>query len=189
VFAVRLDDALKLRLLEAGHAQLLFDALDRNRTELRTWLPWVDGVRSVDDLLAFIRTVEQEFAQGSQIATGVWQQGHVVGVISLRIYPWYRSGEISYWLVAEVRGQGIATRATWALVDHGFNELDLHRIQIQCATRNRASRAIPERLGFTLEGILREAERVDGQFNDLAVYSMLRREWGHVPGSSTTQVP
>jgi len=70
------------------------------------------------------------------------------------------------------------TRATRALVDHGFGDLELHRIVVRCGTGNRASRAIPERLGFTLEGTLREAEWVNDHFNDLVVYAMLCHEWG-----------
>jgi ribosomal-protein-serine acetyltransferase len=69
------------------------------------------------------------------------------------------------------------TRAARALVDYGFGELGLHRIVIRCATGNHASRAIPERLGFALEGTLRQAQWVNDHFNDLAVYAMLRPDW------------
>ena len=54
-----------------------------------------------------------------------------------------------------------------ALVDHAFGELELHRVEIQAAGANRRSRAIPERLGFQQEGILREAECVGGRYLDL----------------------
>jgi ribosomal-protein-serine acetyltransferase len=65
------------------------------------------------------------------------------------------------------------TRAVKALIDHAFGELGLHRVEIRAAAENRRSRAIPERLGFEQEGILREAERVGERYQDLVVYGLL----------------
>jgi ribosomal-protein-serine acetyltransferase len=59
------------------------------------------------------------------------------------------------------------------LVDHAFGELELHRVEIQAAEGNRRSRAIPERLGFRQEGILREAECVGGRYLDVVVYGLV----------------
>jgi ribosomal-protein-serine acetyltransferase len=50
-------------------------------------------------------------------------------------------------------------------------------VEIHCATGNRKSCAIPERLGFRLEGLLREAHFVNGRYDDLNVYAMLASEW------------
>jgi ribosomal-protein-serine acetyltransferase len=173
----RIDDDIELRLLEERHAQELFGAIDRNRADLRIWLPWIDGSRSADDITVFIRSSRRELAGGTGVTSGIWHHGRMVGCVGLRIDPANRSGEIGYWLVPEARGQGIMAKAARALVDHGFGEVKLHRIVMQCATGNRASRAIPERLGFTLEGTLREAEWVNDHFNDLVLYALLRREW------------
>ena len=48
------------------------------------------------------------------------------------------------------------------------------------STRNPKSRAIPERLGFTQEGVLRDSERLRGALSDSYVYSLLREEYGDV---------
>jgi len=177
MFASRIDDDLELRPLEERHAQELFEVIDQDRKDLRTWLPWVDASRSADDIAAFIGSARQKLAVGRGLTCGIWHRGRLVGVIELRLDPAHRAGEIGYWLGREARGQGSMTRATRALVDHGFGDLGLHRIVLRAALGNRASRAIAERLGFTLEGTLREAEWVNDHFEDLAVYAMLRREW------------
>jgi len=64
MFAYRIDDDLELRMLEERHAQALFEVIDRDREDLRTWLPWVDGSRSAEDVAAFVGSSRQEFAVG-----------------------------------------------------------------------------------------------------------------------------
>lgn len=68
------------------------------------------------------------------------------------------------------------TSAVREMVFVGFNDFGLNRIEIQCATINAKSRAIPERLGFIQEGVLRSSEKVNGRFLDHAVYGLLKIE-------------
>jgi hypothetical protein len=67
--------------------------------------------------------------------------------------------------------------ATGALVDHAFGVWKLNRVEIRAGVENKRSRAIPERLGFTQEGVLRQAERVGDRFVDHVMYSILADEW------------
>ncbi len=55
--------------------------------------------------------------------------------------------------------------------------MGLHRIEIKVATNNLRSQAIPEKLNFRKEGLLRQAELVNNKFLDLYIYSMLSFEW------------
>jgi ribosomal-protein-serine acetyltransferase len=63
------------------------------------------------------------------------------------------------------------------LIEHGFGVVGLHRISIRAGVENARSRAIPERLGFTREGVLRGEGRGSGGFYDLIVYGLLEEEW------------
>jgi ribosomal-protein-serine acetyltransferase len=67
-----------------------------------------------------------------------------------------------------------------ALLDHAFYELKLNRVEIRCAAENNCSRAVPERLGFRQDGVLRQAEWLHEHFVDLVIYSMLAGEWPHL---------
>ena len=71
------------------------------------------------------------------------------------------------------------TACTKVLIRYVFEEFDINRVEIQMSTRNPKSKAIPERLGFTQEGVLRSNERLR-EFSDSYVYSLLREEYEKV---------
>jgi len=101
-----------------------------------------------------------------------------VGVIGFHdINHVHRFTSIGYWLSSDVQGRGIMTRACRALVQHALVDLGLNRVEIRAAVENCKSRAIPERLGFELEGAIRQAEWLHDHFVDHAVYGMLARDW------------
>lgn len=178
MFSAILQPGVELRLVEERHAPVLFAAIDREREHLRQWLSWVDATRTEDDILAFIRRSTEQFASNSGFSAGVWADGSIAGVVGMHRIDWIaRKAEMGYWLSREFQGRGIATAAARALTAHALVELELNRMEIQCATGNTKSSAIPKRLGFTYEGTLREAQLLDGRYLDLEVYSMLRREY------------
>jgi ribosomal-protein-serine acetyltransferase len=85
--------------------------------------------------------------------------------------------ELGYWIARDFQGKGIVTDACRAVVTHLLRELDLNRVEILCATGNEKSCAIPRRLGFALDGTLREGELCSGRYLDLHVFGMLKRDW------------
>lgn len=178
MFTHRLADDLELRLLEERHAEELFQVIDRSRAHIRRWMNWVDGVTGPDDQRAFIRRALEQFARNEGFHTGIWLKGALIGCIGCHFVNWVnRKTELGYWLAESAQGRGIMTRACAAVVDHAFTEWKLHRVLIHCAAENRRSRAIPERLGFTQEGVLRQSEWLYDHFVDLVAYGLLAPEW------------
>ena len=92
-----------------------------------------------------------------------------------------RSTSIGYWLAVEAQGSGLMTATVRALLDHAFDAWELHRVVIEAVLDNARSRAIPERLGFTEEGVLREAKLIRGRYEDAALYAMLASDWTPAP--------
>lgn len=169
----------ELRILEKRHAEPLFSLFDRNRAHLRRWLPFVDSSTTVGDSQKFIEAGLRQFADNNGFHAGIWIDGQIAGCIGFHAISWHnRKTSIGYWIGEEFQGRGLVTAACRAFVDHAITELKLNRVEIGCATENRKSRAIPERLGFKSEGISRDAEWLYDQFVDHQVYSMLAREWG-----------
>jgi ribosomal-protein-serine acetyltransferase len=178
MFSYKLDDETELRLLEDRHAQPLFRLTEENREYLSLWLPWVQDIRTLADTQRFIRQTLKQFADNDGFHAGIWHQGDLAGVIGFHHLDWlnYKT-EIGYWLGQRFQGKGIMTRACQALVDHAFFELGLNRVEIRCGVSNKRSRAIPERLGFEREGVVRHAEWLFDHYVDLVIYSMLAEDW------------
>lgn len=85
--------------------------------------------------------------------------------------------EIGYWLSEGFQKQGIVTKAVEKLCEYALNKLDINRVQIKCAVGNVASKNVPIRLGFKLEGIERQGELLSGNvFTDLEIYSKLKHD-------------
>lgn len=177
MFALHADDEVMLELAEEHHAPAIFALTDRNRAHLRPWMPWVDPTVGVPDTLSFLRFIRGEYAAGRGFHCNLRYRGEIVGGIGMRIDRNNDAGEIGYWIDESFTGRGIVTRATRALVTAAFRDLGLHRVAIRAGVENVRSRAIPERLGFALEGVLRATEKVGDRYVDHATYAMLRADW------------
>jgi ribosomal-protein-serine acetyltransferase len=173
-----IDSSTALRVLHEDDARELFALTDDNRAHLRHWLPWLDVVTREADTRAYLRATMKQRKEGRGPVFGIVCDGALEGVVGfLPIDRVNRVGEIGYWLAERLQGRGTMTRCCQFVVRYGFLTLDLNRIQIAAATENSRSRAIPERLGFRLEGILRARENLYGRFVDHAVYALLRSEF------------
>ena len=188
MLTLKIDEDIVLRTLELDDAPSLYLLIDQNRSHLREWLPWVDAQTGVEDSRMFILTTQQQFASNLGFQTGIWFRGQLAGVIGFHNVDWVnRSVEIGYWISAAHQGYGIVTKACRRLVDYALEEFGLNRVQIRCATGNRKSCAIIERLGFNREGMTHQAEFLYDHYVDLYVYGMTADEWRARYGSHTTQ--
>ena len=179
VLSLPVDDETQLRLLEEQYAEEYFALIERNRTYLQEWMSWAAYEGSLDETKAYMKQALHQFANNEGLQTGIWYQNRLVGTIGYPRLDWAnRRVEIGYWIDASMQGKGLVTKVCRALVRYAFDQYHLNKVEIHCASGNTRSRAIPERLGFTQEGILRQVERFPDHYNDLVVYGMLASEWG-----------
>jgi ribosomal-protein-serine acetyltransferase len=174
-----LPNGYALRLLEESDADELFALIDANREHLGAWMPWVQHENEPADVLPFIRATRQQIADNDGLQTAIVDPGgRIVGTVGVHNVDWLnRKTSIGYWLAASEQGRGTMTEAVRAYVNHAFTTWKLNRVMIQAAVENARSCAIPERLGFREEGILREVERIGDRVLDGVVYAMLAADW------------
>ena len=175
---VQIDETLMLRQLKVREYQTMFDLVDKNREQLREWLPWVDYVTEAESYKKAIQAWIESNDANQSMTLGVYLEGHLVGMCGFNTIDLLnKRGAIGYWLAEGYNGQGIMTRAVRGLVDYGFKQLELHRVEISAGVENVKSRKIPERLGFEEEALLKEYEFLYDHFHDLVQYRMMKRDW------------
>jgi ribosomal-protein-serine acetyltransferase len=154
----------------------LWAAVESERERIGAWMPWVEGAKTIDDERRWLESVLAD--ERSLEGCGIYVDGALAAGVGLMMRdPWGIAGELGYWSVSDYEGRGFVTRACRVLIDVAFGEIGLHRVVIRAGLENGRSRAIPERLGFTEEGIVREEGRGSRGFYDLVVYGLLDREW------------
>lgn len=170
--------SIELKEFSSIDAEQLFNLIEKNRSYLREWLPWLDHSRCVADSIKFIEDATIKWAQKKSLILGIWTDNKIVGAISFNIIDLDNLlGKVGYWLSNEYQGKGIITQACSALVDYGFTELKLKTITISCAEGNSKSRAIASRLGFNFVGTENNKEWLYDHYVNHAVYSMNFDDW------------
>jgi ribosomal-protein-serine acetyltransferase len=141
--------SLKLRLLRQDDAEELFLRNDQNRGHLRQWMPWLDETKSPSDTLNFIRRSLEGTIAGTQYSYAILLVDELVGVVAFNnIEKLNRCATLGYWLAKSQMGKGYMTAAVKALVDEGFQQLELNRVQARVATANYPSQAVCDRVGL-----------------------------------------
>jgi ribosomal-protein-serine acetyltransferase len=168
-----LGDGAELRLLELRHAPDYHKLVCENLARLY----WLSAEPTAQDSYQRVRAGLQRLVDGAGIEGGIFDHGRLCGVVGLfRIDTGQQTGEIGYWIARDAEGRGLVTRSCRAVLRHGFEDLGLQRIELRCGATNRRSIAVAERLGFQLEGRLRQADRVGDWRDDFLVYGLLAGE-------------
>lgn len=175
----QIDDETILRPFEHRDAQEIYNVVKENYEHLRPFLHWVTPEYSLASAKQFIQQTLTGFAENTNHTYAIVADGSLTGAINLGNFNWpSKSTEIGYWVAAKYEGQGLITNSCKLLINYAFEELQINRIEIHCAIENVRSRAIPERLGFTLEGVLRQSEWRHDRFYDMAIYGKLKMDNG-----------
>jgi len=100
-----------------------------------------------------------------------------IGDVGVNLHENRRQAGIGFTLARPHQGQGYASEAVCAVLDHLFRIRGLHKVAAECDARNTASARLLERVGFTLEGRLRSHTWLKNQWTDDLLYGLLDAEW------------
>lgn len=175
---LKVDDEIELDFYTEENAEEVFRVVKENYDHLYQWSPWLDENYSLNRAKDFAALCQKQFEEKTSIPLCIKLKGEIVGGTGYNNFNWeYKTTEVGYWLAKEHTGKGIITKSVWRLIIHAFEVLGLNRIVLKCVPTNEKSRKIPEKLGFTNEGIERQGGFHHGKFVDFIIYSLLADEW------------
>lgn len=156
------------------------EAVLESFAELQRWMPWAKSKPSLEESETYLRSARAKFIarEDLQLLLFLKESGQFIGSSGLHRINWeVPRFEIGYWCRTACTGRGYISEAVYRIAVFAFEELDAKRIEIRADALNEKSCRIPERLGFTLEGVLRN-DCLDeaGDLRDTRIYSVISRE-------------
>jgi ribosomal-protein-alanine N-acetyltransferase len=171
------SERLVLREITAADADDLFDIFSDEATmEYWSCRPYTSIVQAQKLIESLTNTTRQEI--GIHWAITLRGENRLIGRCGYN--EWrkpHRRGEISYIIARHYWGKGIAREALHLILDYGFTEMNLHSVEAGVTPGNNGSTRMLERLGFRLEGHLRESYFAEDHFVDSLIYSLLQRDF------------
>ncbi|KAB8135752.1 GNAT family N-acetyltransferase [Gracilibacillus oryzae] len=146
--------------------------------DVSKYVTW-DTHKTIADAKGFVEFILQRYENKQVAPWGIEYKdnGKFIGTVDFVWWePLQRTAEIGYVISKDYWGQGITTEAAREIIQFGFENMDLVRIQARCLTENIGSGRVMEKAGMTFEGVLRKALVMKGEHHDIKMYSILREE-------------
>ncbi|MBZ0292959.1 MAG: GNAT family N-acetyltransferase [Anaerolineae bacterium] len=167
-------ERLTLRRFELNDANLITELLQN--AEVTCKLIDIPRPYTQDHAENMIRESHKEALAGSAYRFCIERKSDelVIGYADVEINSQHQRGEIAYWLGQPYWWQGYATEAVRILVEFCFKTLELNRVYAYCLASNTSSARVLEKAGLEREGIHRQNVLLDGVFEDVIFYGLLR---------------
>ncbi len=178
--SIIVDDHILLRSYEEKDAAELFEAISSSRQHLHPWLEWVDNTTRPEHSLQFIKHSLHQLNEQEALALGIFYDGKIIG--GLGMHKWdliTKRAQVGYWISREYEGKGIINNSLQKFISFLFEKIGLNKIEIHFDPKNKRSANVAERLGFKVEGIIRQSVIRNGMPEDVVVTGLLKAEWKH----------
>lgn len=155
--------------------EALFEAAIESIDQVYPFLPWCHPGYSIEDSRDWLRAIKPGWVDKQSYAFAITDatDGHFLGGCGLNCIDENPVANLGYWVRTSEANKGIASEATMALLNFGFEHLGLIRIEIMMSTRNLASQKVAINAGANLEGRLRNRLQLHGENHDALLYSLV----------------
>ncbi|MEY9971026.1 ribosomal-protein-alanine N-acetyltransferase [Lysinibacillus sp. RC46] len=163
-------ERLTLRPITLNDVEAMF--LYASSEHVARYVTW-DAHKSLDETKDFIALILSGYQQGQHFFWGIEYEQKLIGTIDfVSINTTHKFAEVGYVLSEAYWNKGITTEAAKKLIDFGFNELGLVRIQARCFEENIGSQKVMEKSGMHFEGVLRKCMFVKGIHQNVNMYAI-----------------
>lgn len=171
-------DLVELRQLKKSDARKLQALLVKDRAWLSPWEATTPGIRYPVDARDLVRNLLYQQRKGTGLAFIIEVDGALAGQINVAniLYGSVSSATVGYWIGQDFAGRGAMPIAVALTVDYLFDELGLHRVEIDIRPENEASLRVVEKLKLRKEGLKERFIHIDGQWRDHRVFAITSEE-------------
>ncbi len=166
-----------MRAADPDFAADVVSVIQESIQDLSPWLLWAQQVPTLEEEEEILRSSLERFQAREEFRYYLFERssGAFVGVCGMVPFDWrVPRFDIGYWVRSSFSRKGYITEVAGALTDLCFERFGARRVQIRMSTRNERSAKVPERLGFQLEGVLRnDSLHPDGSPRDTKGYTRL----------------
>lgn len=169
---------LLLKKHELSDSARMFKTVDANRKLFEDFLPWVRPTKTQADSEKYIQDSIKNWEEsaGFDFSILIKTSNQYIGNLGLHsLSLQHLRGEFGYWLDAKAQGKGYMIEAVKAFETVCFDG-GLNRLEIRCAPSNERSAGVPKKLGYRLDGHLRDNFMVNGRVQDTLVFSKIRSD-------------
>ncbi len=171
------SERLFIRAPQQGDGARVNEAILESFEELNRWMPWAKEKPTPADSEEQCRISQAKFIAREDLQLLIFHKssGDFIGASGLHRFDWsVPRFEIGYWCRTKRTGSGFISEAVARIARFAFEELRAKRVEIYCDSKNTRSLSVPERLGFHLDGVLRNHCRdPHGDLRDTRVYSII----------------
>lgn len=183
-------DGVLLRRWTPGDAQLVARAVKESLEHLRPWMSWIaQEPLPLACRTALIEEWEREWMQGGDVVMGVFLRGRVAGGCGLHRRIVRNGLELGYWTHASFLRRGIATAAAALLTDAAFAVPGITRVEIHHDKANRASAAVPRKLGYRFIGEVPDEPEAPAETGIECRWRLTKQEWAGLADRRGSEVP
>lgn len=169
---------VRVRLVRKRDASALQELILGNRAWLRPWEATNPHGPNSFDIKAMIRGLLRQAIDMSGLPLVIEFRGQIVGQLNVAniLYGSVSSANIGYWISPDAAGNNVTPIAVALVTDYLFNELGLHRVQIDIRPENGPSLRVVEKLGFRYEGKKTAYIHINGEWRDHYSFALTAAE-------------
>jgi len=171
---IKVNDHITLHAADERFVHDLHQLIVKNRAWLQQFLDWPQHVRSVEDTRKTVQGNILLHQRGYAKMFMIVRDELLLGVLAFNaIEPLNKTAYIGYWLDQDAQGEGILSLSLQAILDFYASRGEIRRFVIKCRVQNSASNQVAQRNGFALEGCLKQAECLNGHYDDQNIWARI----------------
>lgn len=171
---IKINDVIELQAVDESHVSSLFQLIQKNKAWLQQSMNWPQYVNTEDDTRKTVQGNMMLHQRGYAKMFTIFAHDEMAGAISFnQIEPLNKTAYIGYWLDQSRQGQGIISLSLQGLMQHYAQRGEIRRFVIKCRVANETSNQVAMRNEFAYEGCLKQAEFLNGSYDDINIYGRI----------------